>query len=740
MAFIFILVLLSMFNFAISQKDDSNPHEIYIVQLSLPHDSLSEDQIQTHYHSFLPSNSVAKSRMIHSYRHVMHGFAASLTPQEAMEMGKRNEVISIRPQRIIPLQTTHTPSFLGLNPNFGAWPISNFGKGVIIGVLDSGITPNHPAFNDDGLSPPPTKWKGKCELNGTVCNNKLIGARNFLSETPGEPIDVIGHGTHTASTAAGNIVFGANVFGQASGTAAGIAPLSHLAIYRVCLFGGCSDSDILAGMDAAIEDGVDVMSISIGGESEPFYKDVMAIGSYAAISKGIFVSCAAGNGGPFQSTVSNESPWILTVGASTMDRTIKATAVLGNQLEFDGESIFQPKNFKSMQIPLIFAGFKHKKSSFCAPGTLNKSDFKGKIVLCQEGGDALGVEKGPTVRDAGGVAMILANRENSGYTIQAKIHLLPATAVSYAAGVKILDYINSTHNPTATIVFKGTVIGDKTAPAVAFFSSRGPNRASPGILKPDIIGPGNNILAAWNIPFDKINSESDLKSNFNIVSGTSMATPHLTGIAALIKSAHPDWSPAAIKSAMMTTADLVNLGGTPILNEKYLPADIFAVGAGHVNPSKAVDPGLIYDLTAEDYVPYLCGLNYTNNEIKAITKQSVDCSIVGSIYEAELNYPTFEVSLRNLSSRYNRTVTNVGPKNSTYKVGIEITGVSIEVVPKTLHFSEAGQKLTYEVIFKNKKSDHDRAQSSNPSFVQGSLVWKSLYSKHVVRNRISVKL
>ncbi|XP_047339394.1 subtilisin-like protease [Impatiens glandulifera] len=735
MAFIFILVLLSMFNFVISQKDDSNTHKTYIVQLSLPGDSLSEDQIQTFYHSFLPSSTtsvVTKSRMIHSYRHVMHGFAASLTPQEAMEMEKRNEVISIRPQRIIPLQTTHTPSFLGLNPNFGAWPGSNFGKGVIIGVLDTGITPNHPAFNDDGLSSPPRKWKGKCELNGTVCNKKLIGARNFLSKMPGEPIDDFGHGTHTASTAAGNIVFGANVFGQASGTAAGIAPLSHLAIYRVCWW-HCSDSDILAGMDAAIEDGVDVMSLSLGHDYlSPFYEDAIAIGAYAAITKGIFVSCAAGNSGPTKSTMSNEAPWILTVGASTIDRTIKAKAVLGNQLEFDGESIFQPKNFKSMQIPLIFAGFKHKKSSFCAPGTLNKSDFKGKIVLCQERGD------GPTVRDAGGVAMILANSENSGYTIEADIHVLPATAVSYAAGVKIMDYINSTHNPTATIVFKGTVIGDKTAPAVASFSSRGPNRASPGILKPDIIGPGNNILAAWNVPFDKMNSVSDLKSNFNFDSGTSMATPHLSGIAALIKSAHPDWSPAAIKSAMMTTADLVNLGGTPILNEKHLPADIFAVGAGHVNPSKAIDPGLIYDLTAEDYVPYLCGLNYTNNKIEAITKQSVDCSIVGSISEAELNYPTFAVTLCGSSNRYKRTVTNVGPRNSKYKVRIEITGVSIEVVPKTLHFKEAGQKLTYEVIFKNKKSTDD--EGATPSFVEGSLIWNSLHSKHVVRNRISVKL
>ncbi|XP_047337614.1 subtilisin-like protease [Impatiens glandulifera] len=733
MGFMFMLIILCMFNFVISQKD-ANTQQTYIVQLNLPDfvRGLSSDQMQSIYQGFLPSTAITRSRIVHSYRHVMHGFAASLTPEEAKEMENQHEVISVRTQKIIALQTTHTPSFLGLNQNLGVWPGSNFGKGVIIGVLDTGITPNHPSFNDDGMSPPPTKWKGKCELNGTACNNKLIGARNFLSGTTGQPLDDEGHGTHTASTAAGNFVSDANVFGQAIGTAVGMAPMAHLAIYRVCGF-GCPDSDILAAMDAAIEDGVDVMSLSIGGESLPFYSDVIAIGAYAAMSKGIFVSCAAANSGPSSFTLSNEAPWILTVGASTIDRTIKAMAVLGDGEEFDGQSAFQPNTFNSTQLPLVYAGVKHPSSFFCASGSLNDTDVKGKIVLCQRGGGVSRIGKGETVRDAGGIAMILANDEISAYSISADTHVLPATAVSYVAGQKILEYINSTRNPTATIVFKGTIIGDKTAPAVTSFSSRGPSLASPGILKPDIIGPGSNILAAWNVPFDN-NSRSDFKSNFNIISGTSMATPHLSGIAALLKSAHPDWSPAAIKSAMMTTANLVNLGGTPILDEKLLPADIFAIGAGHINPLKAVDPGLIYDLTADDYIPYLCGLNYTEQEIKATTTQSVNCSIVGSISEAELNYPTFAVKLGNSSKRYTRTVTNVGPANSTYEVGFEITGVSIWVGPGILRFSETGQKLTYSVIFQNEVTP------SNSSFVEGSIVWNSLYSKHVVRNRISVQL
>ncbi|KAF2298925.1 hypothetical protein GH714_029156 [Hevea brasiliensis] len=179
------------------------------------------------------------------------------------------------------------------------------------------------------------------------------------------------------------------------------------------------------------------------------------------------------------------------------------------------------------------------------------------------------------------------NDETSGFSTISDPHVLPATHVSFAAGLKIKAYINSTKTPTATILFKGTVIGDPLSPAVTSFSSRGPSLASPGILKPDIIGP-------------------DTKSTFNILSGTSMACPHLSGIAALLKSSHPDWSPSAIKSAIMTTADILNMEGKPIVDETRQPADIFATGAGHVNPSRANDPGLIYDIQPDDYIPYLC--------------------------------------------------------------------------------------------------------------------------------------
>ncbi|KAL0331348.1 UNVERIFIED_CONTAM: Subtilisin-like protease SBT1.2 [Sesamum angustifolium] len=224
-------------------------------------------------------------------------------------------------------------------------------------------------------------------------------------------------------------------------------------------------------------------------------------------------------------------------------------------------------------LPLVYAGMLNASDPFapyCGP-SLNQSDIRGKIVVCELGGGVTRVGKGEAVKSAGGAAMILLNTELSANTLPAEAHVLPATHVSYADGLKIKAYINSTSTPTATIRFEGTVIGDDRAPVVASFSSRGPNYASRGILKPDILGPGVNILAAWPT---SVENKTNTKSTFNIISGTSMSCPHLSGVAALLKSAHPDWSPAAIKSAIMTTADVVNLARHPIEDEQFVPASI----------------------------------------------------------------------------------------------------------------------------------------------------------------------
>ncbi|KAK6130147.1 hypothetical protein DH2020_036109 [Rehmannia glutinosa] len=553
MGFNFFLALICILNFQPFLK--AKNLETYIV-----HVDVQPDDADSWYNSFLPNTNEVSStgepspRILYRYRHAFSGFAAKLSPEHLKSMQQKKGFISARPERVYQLHTTHSPNFLGLNLNSGFWNISNYGKGVIIGVVDTGITPSHPSFNDEGVPPPPAKWKGKCEFNSSACNNKLIGTRHFNSlANDGTPSDDDGHGTHTAGIAAGNFVKGASIFGNANGTAVGTAPHAHLAIYRVCTRNGCLESEIVAAIDAAIEDGVDILSLSLGSSSFAFYQDGITIGAYRATQKGIFVSAAAGNDGPYNKTLSNEAPWMLTVGASTIDRKIRATVVLGNNLEFDGESAFQPKDFPSTQLELI--------------------------VLCEVGGVTSRIAKGQFVKDAGAAAMILISNQGLGNTTLAEAHVLPAAHIR-----------------------------DDRAPVVAGFSSRGPNFESPGILKPDIIGPGVNILAAWYV---SVENKTNTASNFNMISGTSMSCPHLSGVAALLKSAHPDWSPAAIKSAIVITAD---------------------------------------------------------QQVGTIAQRSVNCST--SIPEAQLNYPSFSIVLGSGPQTYTRTVTNVGEPNESYNVEI----------------------------------------------------------------------
>ncbi|KAH6817033.1 hypothetical protein C2S51_000636 [Perilla frutescens var. frutescens] len=706
----FTIAILSMFcisslpKFA-SEISNRNSLQTYIVHVEGPDDQQltahESPDLESWYRSFLPaattsSSSEDEARLVYSYRHVFKGFAARLSPDEVKEMEKKEGFISARPQKQLSLHTTHSPNFLGLNRNTGFWKHSNYGKGVIIGVVDTGVLPEHPSFSDEGMPPPPAKWKGKCQFNHTTCNNKIIGARYFNAEYQ-SPLDDEGHGTHTASIAAGTFVEGANLFGSANGTAVGIAPLAHLAIYKVCC-------------------------------------DSIAIGTFSAMEKGILVSCSAGNDGPYPYYVGNGAPWILTVGASTVDRNLTAKAVLGNNQQFDGESAFQPKDFPQTLLPLVYAGMLNASDDYapyCFNETLYQFDLRGKIVVCETDGYSR-IEKGEAVKSAGGAAMILTNSLLIANTIPAEAHVLPATHVGYADGLQIKAYINSTATPTATIVFEGTVIGDDRAPVVASFSSRGPNYPSPGILKPDILGPGVNILAAWST---SVENNANTKSTFNMISGTSMSCPHLSGVAALLKSAHPDWSPAAIKSAIMTTADVVNLAHSPIEDETFLPADIFATGAGHVNPSRANDPGLIYDIQPKDYIPYLCGLNYTDRQVGLFLQRRVNCSVESSIPESQLNYPSFSITFtgQTTSRVYTRTVTNVGDPVSSYDVEIsQPRGVDVRVEPATLKFSEVNQKLQYEVTF-------DRLTSApNNTYEQGFLKWNS--PKHSVRSPLAVAL
>jgi subtilisin family serine protease len=585
------------------------------------------------------------------------------------------------------------------------------------------------------------------------------------------PLDTDGHGTHTASIAAGRYVFPASTLGYARGVAAGMAPKARLAAYKVCWVGGCFDSDILAAFDAAVADGVDVVSLSVGGVVVPYYLDAIAIGAFGATEAGIVVSASAGNGGPGGLTVTNVAPWMATVGAGSMDRAFPANVRLGDGQVLDGVSVYGgPVLEPGKMYELVYAGASGSggggasssaadgySASMCLDGSLDPAAVRGKIVVCDRGVNSRAA-KGDVVRRAGAVGMVLANGAFDGEGLVADCHVLPATAVGAAAGDKLRKYITSStkQRPAkGTIVFEGTHLGVHPAPVVAAFSARGPNPQSPEILKPDLIAPGLNILAAWPSGVGPAGIPSDSqRTEFNILSGTSMACPHVSGLAALLKAAHPTWSPAAIKSALMTTAYARdNRNGTMVDESTGAAAGAFDFGAGHVDPMRAMDPGLVYDIAPRDYVSFLCNLNYTEQNIRAITRRQADCRGARRAGHAgnHLNYPSLSATFAagagtgggaaaattTMRTHFIRTATNVGGGRAVYRASVSApAGCNVTVQPRQLAFRRDGQRLSFTVRVEAAVAPGERMEPGSSEVRSGALTWSD--GRHVVRSPIVV--
>ncbi|KAK2650461.1 hypothetical protein Ddye_017950 [Dipteronia dyeriana] len=688
------------------------------------------------------------AELLYAYETAITGFSAKLSTKQLESLQKVDGFLSATPDQMLELHTTNSQQFLGLQNGKGLWAASNLASDVIIGIVDTGIWPEHISFQDTGMSDVPSRWKGDCEegteFSKSNCNNKLIGARAFfkgyeasrgrMDETKEyrSARDGDGHGTHTASTAAGSLVANASFLGLAKGLAAGTRYTSRIAAYKVCWRLGCFGSDMLAAIDKAVQDGVDVLSLSLGSGSMPYHKDMLAVGSFGAVKSGVFVSSSAGNSGPSSSSLSNSAPWMMTVAASYTDRTFPAVIKFGNGKVVEGVSLYSGDALTN-PVPVAYSESAGSTASkFCLNGTLNETLVKGKIVVC-DGASGNKYEKSENVKQAKGVGMIFVN--SIGDELSVDPHILPTARVGDTAGKFIRQYASTAKKPTASIIFKGTVYG-RTAPVIARFSSRGPNSIEPDVIKPDVTAPGVNILGAWPPMLCPSKREGDTRSVlFNIASGTSLSCPHVSGLAALLKSAHEDWSPAAIKSALMTTAYTLNNKRSPLADvDSSNSTGPFAYGSGHVDPEKAVDPGLIYDITTEDYLKYLCSLNYTSSQIGLFTGGTFTCPTEASFRAGDLNYPSFAVNFKggfqNGSLEYTRTVTNVGTPTSSYTLKVEVpNGVSMIVNPKILSFKKLDQKMSYKVTFVGKSR-----RSSDSSF--GSVTWVS--GKYSVRSPIAV--
>lgn len=754
--------------------------QTYIIQVQNDLKPVNRSNVVDWYSSIL--NSLKASRIftnnrsrklttendfLYLYSTVFQGFSVKLTKNQAQELESLPEILGVFPDRVRQLHTTRSPEFLGLitktEPK-GLLNESDSGSNVIIGVIDSGVWPERRSFHDEGLGPIPSRWKGECvagdDFPKALCNKKLVGARYYFSghvahfgedKLVKSARDDMGHGTHTASTAAGRRVENASFLGYAHGVSNGIAPKARLAVYKVC-WGeeGCSESDILAAIDDAVKDGVDVISISLGSEPTSYDNDTIAIAAFGATQNGVVVSASAGNSGPSFGTVSNLAPWITTVGAGTLDRKFPAELVLGDGQVFTGSSLYHGKPFpKGKSFPVIYAGNAGliKKgandtdfvSEYCFPGSLDDKVVKGKIVVCDIGGIS-NADKGVVVKEAGGVGVIIASVAPYGEGLLAQPFLTPGLWITESARTKVLSYISSTKHPRATLRFNGTKLGVKPAPVVSFFSSRGPSSESPYILKPDLIAPGVNILAAWpdNIPPARV-PDDPRRTQFNILSGTSMSCPHVSGISALLKGAHPDWTPAMIKSAMMTTAYVNDRDGEPLQDESdNSTATLWHTGAGHVDPEKSVDPGLVYDLTVDDYISFLCASKYNKQRIKVITGKEVDCRRTKLKKTWELNYPAIVVPLSTsgpskLEISIPRTVTHVSDGPCTYTVNItNPKGATVRVAPEKLVFKKKGDKASY--VVKILANDKQRGTPGNSEFVL--LTWT--YEKYRVTSPLVV--
>ncbi|XP_010242650.1 PREDICTED: subtilisin-like protease SBT4.15 [Nelumbo nucifera] len=704
------------------------PYIVYMGEV-LEHGLVPEEQHRSLLTEIIEDESIARESILHSYKRSFNGFVAMLLPHEANRLMEREEVVSVFPNTKLKLHTTRSWDFLGMPLTVNrSYKIE---REIIVGLLDTGVYPESPSFDDKGYGPPPSKWKGKCEVgvNFTGCNKKLIGARSYSigHKTPHQsPADTDGHGTHTASTIVGSAVNNASLYGIGGGTARGGVSSARLAMYKVCWDNGCWDSDILAAFDDAISDGVDVLSISLGGVIRDFYNDSLSIGSFHAMKKGILTVCSAGNEGPYLLTVSNLAPWVLTVGATGIDRQFRAEVRLGNGMKTSGLAINTYSPTKQMY-PLT-SGIKAANYSgpdaypdTCDWGSLGEKHVKGKIVYCAPGG----IYQDYTIKVLGGAGTIIAG---SDFNDTAFTFVLPTSYVDPKVGNLIDKYINTTKNPQA-IVHKSKEV-KVSAPFVASFSSRGPNYLSPRILKPDITAPGVDILAAFTM-LESITGEphDNRFSLFNIISGTSMSCPHAAAAAAYVKSFHPHWSPAAIKSALMTTATAMKV---------KTPDAEFAYGSGQINPVRALNPGLVYDLRASSYIRLLCREGYNDTKLRLLTGWNhLDCRKFQPArgYDG-INYPTMTLQLhhptKNYSAVFKRTVKNVGTKNSVYKAIVKSPkGLSVSVFPSTLAFNRVYQRKSFKVELKG-----EPLISNGTGLISASLEWKD--STHRVRSPIVV--
>ncbi|WP_081747481.1 S8 family serine peptidase [Arthrobacter sp. Br18] len=668
-----------------------------------------------------------------SYTVALNGFSAELTAGQAAQLAKNPDVYAVAPN-VQNSPDYSSTEFLGLPGEDGVWAnqfggAENAGKGTVVGVIDTGYRPENafltgepvqplegtpvvgePYRTPDGgiamLKADGTTFLGECEVgedfDGTACNSKVLSARyyaddflNFATPSAAEvisPLDIDSHGTHTASTAAGNADVPVSVDGRDFGNGAGVAPAAAVSVYKVCwenaaATGGCYTSASVAAIEQSIIDGVDVLNYSISGNTNST-TDPVAMAFLSAASAGIFVSASAGNSGPTASTVNHSSPWLTTVAASTFSHELQGTVELSDGTKYRGASVMNREVPQTAVVLAANAGREGASASqvaLCTPGTLDPAKVSGKIVVCDRGVIDR-TFKSAAVLEADGVGMVLVNLTPG--SLDLDLHSVPTVHID---GGAIKEKLAANPALTAALIDEDTTgLPTSPDPQVAAFSSRGPSLAvNSDLLKPDVAAPGVNVLAGI--------SPVGTGENYGFLSGTSMAAPQVAGLGALVLAKNPAWSPAAVKSALMTTAgDLVNEDGST--NE-----DLFATGAGHVNTAGLLNPGLVYDADADHWNGFLQSLGA---ELGLNKKQVVEAR--------DVNVPSFAVGNLTGKVTVTRTVTATAP--GSYTASVDVPGIDARVSPAKLNFRAAGESKEFKVTFENRTAALD-------AFAMGHLTW-----------------
>lgn len=605
------------------------------------------------------SQEIPNAQVTQSYELIVGGVAALIPVSELMTLQKLDGVEGVYLDELNQLDTETSPGFIGADDlwvDLGGQ--SQAGEGIIVANIDSGIWPEHPSVSDpdpDGnpYPAPPGYWNGTgCDFGNTAfnpndvpftCNNKLLGAYDFTATysavvglIPTEfssARDSNGHGTHTLTTAAGNGNVPANIYGIPRGAVSGIAPRAHVVAYKACGLDGCFNSDTSAAIQQAVADGVDIVNYSISGGGSP-YDDVVSLAMLDAYNAGTLVVPSAGNSGPGPDTVAHREPWTLTVGASTSNRhfisTIDLVAANRDTLQLSGASVTA-----GVTTPTEVIYAPGGSDDLCLtpfpPGT-----FDGEIVICKRGVIAR-VAKSFNVAAGGAGGLLLYNPSQQG--LSTDNHFLPSVHLENDSGELLVDFMDSHATVTGTFT-QGeatTVQGDK----MADFSSRGGPGQTLGISKPDVTAPGVQILAGQT-PLPENQDGGFPGQLFQSIQGTSMSAPHATGAAAIVKAAHPDWTPGQIKSALMMTA----LTDGVTKEDGTTAADAFDYGSGRILPDAAADAQLTIAETGANYL-----------------------ALKDNLWDA--NYPSLYVPVLAGAITVQRTVTNTAASDGVWKLAVD---------------------------------------------------------------------